>query len=330
MSNRLRIAVIGGSGFIGTRLVAKLLALGHQVVIGDIRESDAYPDYRRFCDVTRASTLPLVLEGCDTVYNLAAEHRDDVRPISRYYKVNCDGTRNLCESMSTLGIPRLIFASTVAIYGFTGSESVTENQGPAPFNDYGRSKAEAEDVVKGWQVAGDGRMAGILRPTVVFGPGNRGNVYNLLSLQASGRFLMIGPGTNRKSMAYVENVAAALEWMLELQSGQHIFNYVDEPDMTMAELVALTSEVLGKSPRFKIPKALGLAGGALCDLIAGITNASLPVSRVRVEKFCMDTRFSAHKIRSAGFRPDTSLRDALRRTMSVEFAETGGSSMAGH
>ena len=70
----------------------------------------------------------------------------------------------------------------------------------------------------------------IIRPTVVFGEGNRGNVFNLMNQIAKNRFMMVGSGTNRKSMAYVENVAAFLEYSLSFQSGLHVHNYVDKPD----------------------------------------------------------------------------------------------------
>ena len=73
----------------------------------------------------------------------------------------------------------------------------------------------------------------IVRPTVVFGEGNRGNVYNLLRQIASRRFLMFGDGRNKKSMAYVENVAAFIEYSLSFKKGVHIYNYIDKPDFDM-------------------------------------------------------------------------------------------------
>ncbi len=86
----------------------------------------------------------------------------------------------------------------------------------------------------------------IVRPTVVFGEQNRGNVYNLLRQIASGKFMMIGDGTNRKSMAYVENVAAFLEYSLGFENGVHIYNYIDKPDFDMNTLVSKVNKALGK------------------------------------------------------------------------------------
>ena len=106
-------------------------------------------------------------------------------------------------------MPALVFTSSVAVYGFAAPD--TDEKGPLhPFNDYGRTKMEAEEVYQEWLKGGTGRMLTIVRPTVVFGPRNRGNVYNLLRQMASGRFAMVGSGKNVKSMAFVENVASFL------------------------------------------------------------------------------------------------------------------------
>jgi len=84
----------------------------------------------------------------------------------------------------------------------------------------------AESVYKEWQQEDTkNRTLAIVRPTVIFGEGHRGNVYNLLNQIFTGRFVMFGDGRNRKSMAYVENVVAFLEHSLSFKPGVHIYNY---------------------------------------------------------------------------------------------------------
>lgn len=89
----------------------------------------------------------------------------------------------------------------------------------------------------------------IIRPTVIFGEQNRGNVYNLLRQIASGKFPMVGKGTNRKSMNYVENVAAFIEYELthDTEGGKHLYNYCDEPAYDMTPLVLDVYKCLGKN-----------------------------------------------------------------------------------
>ena len=96
-------------------------------------------------------------------------------------------------------------------------------------------------------------------------------------------------------MAYVENVAAFLEFVGGLSGGEHLFNYVDKPDLDMNSLVALVRGILGgdTSTQFRLPYWLGYSGGLLFDLIAAITGKRLPISAIRVKKFCADTLFSS-------------------------------------
>jgi len=316
------IAVLGGSGFIGTRLVGRLIELGQNPRIGDLEPSQAFPDRHLPCDVRKAETLRTVLSGASALVNLAAEHRDDVRPVSRYHETNVEGARQICQAATEAGIQKLIFTSSVAVYGF--QPFPVDESGPfEPFNPYGETKLLAEGVYKAWAEEDPARSLVIIRPTVVFGEGNRGNVYNLLRQVASGRFMMVGPGTNKKSMAYVGNVAEALIHSLTLGPGVHLFNYVDTPDMDMNELVALVNRSLGRpSPsRLRVPLPVAMAGGHVLDAVARITGRSFPISAIRVRKFSENTRFVADRIRATGFSPSIPLEDGLARTIHSEFGD---------
>ena len=174
---------------------------------------------------------------------------------------------------------------------------------------------------KGWANENHTRSLVIIRPTVVFGEGNRGNVYNLLRQIATGRFMMVGPGTNRKSMAYVRNVADALVFSLTLGSGIHVFNYADMPDLTMNEMVALVNRKLSRttSSNLHIPMPFAMAGGHILDLVARLTGRILPVSAIRVKKFCQSTQVSAAHCLQLGFTPRYSLMEGLAHTIQSEF-----------
>lgn len=88
----------------------------------------------------------------------------------------------------------------------------------------------------------------IIRPTVIFGERNRGNVYNLLKQIAGGKFAMVGPGTNYKSMAYVGNIVEFIKFKLKnVTAGYEVYNYVDKPDLNMNQLVAEVEQSLGKN-----------------------------------------------------------------------------------
>lgn len=321
-----RIALIGGSGFIGTRLTTDLIAQGHDVRIGDLRDSAAFPERRSLADVRDAASLSAFVQnsGADTIINLAAAHRDDVRPVSLYYDTNVTGARVTCETASALGIKRIIFTSSVAVYGHQDGEP-NEGAPHHPINPYGETKSQAEDVFRAWHAEDpDQRTLVIVRPTVVFGPSNRGNVHALMDQIARGRFLMVGDGQNRKSMAYVGNISGFIAHTLSLGAGAHVFNYIDKPDFTTAELVDLIFERTGKgrAPAFRLPKSIGLLAGGVFDLLAHASGRTFPISRIRVEKFCAQTVFNADKVKSSGYIAPTSLRDALIETIDAEFNGT--------
>lgn len=316
----LRIVVFGGSGFIGTRLVSRLLSAGHDVIIADIARSSSYPELTLSCDIRDARLVREACRGSDVIYNLAAAHRDDVRPRSLYHEVNVGGSLNICEAANELGILNIVFTSSVAVYGIS-SDELDEGAPPAPFNDYGISKLEAEGVYKRWFDERPDRSLVIVRPTVVFGEGNRGNVFTLIDQIARNRFALVGDGTNVKSIAYVENVAAFLEHVLGCEPGTRIYNYVDKPDCATRDLVRTIRRQLGRAgdgPR--VPYILAAAVGAACDAFAAASGRTLPFSRVRVKKFCSPSRFSSARAMASGFSPPFPLADGLQRTIAHEIA----------
>jgi nucleoside-diphosphate-sugar epimerase len=213
--------------------------------VADIAPCDHSPALWQRCDIRDVESVRRVCQGRDFILNLAAQHRDDVTPISLYHEVNVEGSRNVCRVAEEEGIDRILFTSSAAIYGFPEGE-VGEESPARPFNEYGRTKWAAEGVYREWLARDpDRRSLTIVRPTVVFGEGNRGNVFNLLNQVASRRFVMVGDGRNRKSMAYVENVAGFLEHCVGLGPGEHLYNYVDKPDLDMNALVGLVRGHLG-------------------------------------------------------------------------------------
>ncbi|WP_370558706.1 NAD-dependent epimerase/dehydratase family protein [Edwardsiella tarda] len=318
----MSIVIIGGSGFIGTRLATQLKNEGVDFSIIDKRKSEKFPEYWQFGDVTKPETLEGPLAGSNVIINLAAEHKDNVHPISLYYDVNVQGAKNVCDMAEKLGIKHIVFTSSVAVYGFVERETGEEGK-YNPFNDYGKSKLDAEFVYDAWQEKDAERTLVTVRPTVVFGENNRGNVYNLFRQIASGKFLMIGPGLNQKSMAYVENMASFLKFATTMgTTGRHIFNYIDKPDFNMNELTdVICSALHRKKNNIRIPYAIGLLGGYCFDALAKVTGREFPVSSIRVKKFCARTQFKSNKIAQSGFKAPVTLEQGIANTVRYEFLE---------
>jgi nucleoside-diphosphate-sugar epimerase len=319
----MSLTIVGGSGFIGSCLCRRLEHKGLSFRIIDKAPSSAFQSFVDLADVRSLDDLRLSIPDSGVIVNLAAEHRDDVRPLSLYDDVNVGGARNICTVAREKGTRVIIFTSTVAVYGF--APLGTDESGKiAPFNDYGRSKYEAEQVFKAWQVeAPDTRTLVIIRPTVVFGEQNRGNVYNLLRQIASGKFVMVGDGQNRKSMAYVENVAAFIEYSTHFNPGIHIYNFIDKPDFSMNQLVGSVKRLLGQSERigFRLPFSVGYAIGKGFDLVAAVTGKRLAISSIRVKKFCANSVYNT-AIDKTGFVSPVPLEQAIEQTIRHEFIES--------
>ena len=317
------ICIVGGSGFIGTRLAQRLSGASRPFRIVDIAPSRVFPNYVKFADVRSLDALRRVIPETAPIINLAAMHRDDVRPLSLYDEVNVAGARNLCAVAREKNIRTIVFTSTVAVYGF--APIGTDESGKiAPFSDYGRSKYEAEQVFEDWQrEAPTERVLVIIRPTVVFGEQNRGNVYNLLRQIASGRFVMVGTGQNRKSLAYVENLAAFIDYSLLFKPGVHTYNFIDKPDFTMNKLVANVKRILGRKEKwlFRFPFSIGYVVGMGFDLVSAVTGKKFVISSIRVKKFCSNSVYET-SIARTGFVPPVSLERALEGTIRYEFIES--------
>jgi len=313
--------IIGGSGFIGTELLSQLNDSAIKNM--DKNPSNLFSKITTIGDIRNSKVLSENLKNIQTVILLAAEHKDNVRPSSLYYDVNVQGTQNVLEAMTKNNVKKIIFTSSAAVYGLS-KEKADEKSPLKPFNHYGKSKMEAEKKIENWQKEDPiNRDVTIIRPTVVFGERNRGNVYNLFRQINSRRFIMIGDGKNKKSIAYVKNVAAFIKNRINNSNpGYKIYNYTDGPDLNVKALVDITNDTLKIKPYTSshIPYWLGVLGGVSLDVLGKVTSKDMPLSSIRVKKFCATSQFDsskAHKLFLAPYQ----LEKAIKNTLKFEFLD---------
>ena len=159
-----KITVIGGAGFIGTNLCRKLSQQDQDFEIIDLKISRQFPDKSKIGDVRDLKSLQETVTG-DLVVNLAALHRDDVNDQSAYWRTNVDGAENVARVCSEKNINKIVFTSSVAVYGFA-APGTNEAGSINPFNEYGRTKFLAEEKLRLWLSNADNSLI-IVRPTVV-------------------------------------------------------------------------------------------------------------------------------------------------------------------
>jgi nucleoside-diphosphate-sugar epimerase len=202
----------------------------------------------------------------------------------------------------------------VAVYG-DSHEELEESDLPNPSNPYGASKLAAEDEARRWAAEGRDRAVMILRPCVVFGEGNTANMFSLIQAIDKGLYVQFGRGDAIKSICCVHNLVDATLWCLaRMKPGVELFNYVDKEDLCAREIAAIIARSLGKrSLKVAMPLWLGTSVGRCFDLYSAISGKNLRISASRVRKLATSSRFSATKIREAGFTPRYTIEEGLGR-----------------
>lgn len=312
----MKILLIGNSGFIGTYLSRRLIDFGNEVVGMDIKPPASNKSVSSFVlgDILNTEDIMRAAKGTEAVINLAAKHHDFGIFRNEYFNVNQGGTKNILDCATKLGIKKFIFYSTVAVYGNIKTYS-SEDTPTNPANDYGESKLAAEKMISSWVSQDPSRQTVIIRPTVVFGPANYANMYNLMDKIYKRRFLLVGKGDNIKSVAYVENLVDATIFLMQrLKPGAEIYNYSDYPQLTSEQIVSIIAPCLSCNiPKIKIPLRPAMAIASTFDVLGKFTGYNFPITAKRIKKFNTATYHKSDKIRELGFKPRIDLSEGFRR-----------------
>lgn len=312
----MKILVIGNEGFIGRYMTSCLKDEGHDIVGLDIVASDndenGYFSHRG--DILIEEDVMRAAKGCDMVINLAAKHHDFGISKEDFFLINEQGTKNCLSCLSKLGIKKIAYYSTVAVYGERDEES-HEGMALDPSNDYGESKKAGEDLIRQWAKGDESREVLIVRPVVVFGPHNYANMFRLIDNVYLNRFVMVGKGDNIKAVAYVENLVEATLFMIrKLKPGVETINYSDQPYKTSLEIANIIRKEMGKGLlRFKFPLGLAMCLAYPFDILAKIIKFNLPITANRIEKFNSPTVHGSKKVRDLGFEQKVTTEDGLRK-----------------
>jgi len=321
------VLVTGATGALGPQVVAALVAAGYAVRV--LARQAPPPGHLpggvdvQLGDITDASAVAAAIAGCQVVVHMAALlHIVDPAPALRaeYERINVGGTANIVAAAISAGVERLLFFSTIAVYGASGGHILDENTPPQPTTLYGQSKLAAEQLVAQAQRANGQPLGVILRLSAVYGGEVKGNYERLLHALARGRFLPLGPGQNRRTLVYDRDVAAAV--VLAIQhphaAGQ-IFNITDGGWHTMQTIIQTMAHALGqRPPRFSLPitPVRWLAG--LVEDGAQLVGRPAPIRRATLDKYSEDIAVDGRRFQQAlGFTPRfdlaTGWQDAIKR-----------------
>ena len=317
----MKVLVTGGSGFIGLRLVRGLCANGFSVRATHRAAQPpaaAAVQWWRLPDLESGAALDEAVAGTEAIIHLAALAHQPAHPdrAAEFLRVNRDGTRLLARSGARAGVRRFILASSIAAVCTRSDTPVDDRTACAPTDVYGCSKLAAERALAA-ELAASATDWCILRPPLVYGPGNPGNMRRLLRLIETGLPLPFGAIRNRRSLIFVDNlIDAMLRVVRHPQAIRSAYAVSDGSDFSTPELVAALAAALGRRAHLMpvpigVLKLAGRAGDAV-NAVRGRHGGldSAAVDRLAGSLLVDGTRFSE----SFAWRPPLAPDRALELT----------------
>jgi UDP-glucose 4-epimerase len=319
----VKILVTGANGFIGQHLVYGLKKHGFDVNAMDenienlklIRRINIFEG-----DIFNGELLKKALVEVEAIFHLVAKTHDisgRANNLGDYLKLNLESTRNLLDSCVGLKVKHFIFFSSVKVMSEKSEALLDETCVPNPTTPYGVSKLYAEnlvlDVGKNF-----GFKTTVFRFPLVYGPGNKGNIYRLIEAIDKGKYIMIGKGENKRSMAYVGNcVDAALAVLEKQKTNTEIYIVKDMDDYTVRELYDVIAKELGDKKRsICIPLSLAKYLARAGDIGGYIVRKPFPFNSEILNKLTGSLIFSSRKIQEdIGFKTEYSLYDTMHKTV---------------
>ena len=286
----MKVLVTGGNGFLGRAIVAELKRRGHQVSSASRRPSAelAQLGVRTLtCDLRNREHVERAVDGQDAVVHAAAKTGlHGVR--ADFVRTNVEGTRFVLETSRTCGVKKLVYTSSPSVV-FDGRDHKRADESlPYPrryLAAYPATKAMAEREV----LAANGpRIATLaLRPHLVLGPGDPNLMPRLVARARAGKLAIVGDGRNEVSFTWLENAAAAHADAVERlepgakAAGRAYFVAQKEPVALWTWLAQLFERAGIPPPRRRVSRALAYGGGALCELVWGLTRRTVepPMTR---------------------------------------------------
>jgi dihydroflavonol-4-reductase len=248
----MKAFVTGGTGFLGQRLIPKLLAHNYKVTAlvrsqKDAEAMEAMGVQPTLGDITRRESMRAGMRASDVVFHIAGWYKIGARDKQLGEKINVDGTRNVLELAIELGIPRIIYTSSVAVFGDTHAQLVNENYcmpDPQFLTEYDRTKWLADYTVA-QPLAEKGAPIITVLPGITYGPGDPSLVGNLMRRFYLGQLPVFPAPELKISIAHVEDVAEG--HILAAEKGKPGERYIlAGPALRMADLVKIWADVTGR------------------------------------------------------------------------------------
>lgn len=313
MTDQFTVAVTGGSGFIGSALVANLTRDPNirRIFVLDLAEPTVQSEKIVFLPCDLQTSVNVVLDQpVDQCFHLAGIAREPGYEWSQYFSGNYAIARNVAAWATANNINNIVFTSTAMVF-MAGEVRHAERDLPDPSTAYGIAKALAEEVLRSWSVQKEGRRLRILRPGVVFGRGCGGNFVNLYRALRRHAFVYIGRGSTVKGCIYIKDLVRLLRLLAVDEGSAEIYHGVYPSATTVKDVCEAFCTSFGWRRRIPtIPYKLGLAAASAFELLnfLGFKN---PVHRRRIQKLYQSTDLAADNLGRIGFSAEYDLASAI-------------------
>ncbi len=326
----MRAVLTGGTGFIGGKLAAKLVAEGCEVrcLVRKTSKTEGLSKLGvELCygDLSEPGSFEEFTKGEDVVYHLAAMV-SDWGAKEEFYRVNVEGTRSLLKASRDAGVRRFVYLSTSTVLWKSDFWSVhniidIDESYPYPgsYNDYyNESKALAEKVVTGFFKDNDLETV-VIRPSGVWGAGDTVILPRLVKIAKKGMLLSVGSGDGLVSPCHVENLVQALILAAEARNAAgNIYFINDGIKIKHLEFISLLLKSVGIdwTPKMAVPYKLAFGLASLFELISRMTNSKKPpvLTRFAVAAIAGSRTYSIKKAKiEIGYQPTMDLEEGLRQ-----------------
>lgn len=272
-----------------------------RIVLADFKRAglpDAGPGEFFPCDVRKPIGPQLAGIRPDWIFNFAAVHREPGHAREDYFDTNLPGARNVCAFAEETGCEKILFTSSIAVYGPTNGPT-SETSPLYPASPYGISKLCSELIHEAWRAADARRKLVICRPAVVYGPGDPGNILRMIRAIKKGYFIFPGNRRIQKSYAYIEGLLDSFEFAMGRTENALIYNYAERETETLEGLVRIVQQHLGKKiPAITAPLPVLVAAAKIIQLASGGRSAVHPA---RVRKATLSTHIVPEALAKLGF-----------------------------
>lgn len=256
--------IFGGSGYIGTNLLNFLIDKNvfDKYYIYDLKPllgfdneiKEGIVEYLKL-DVRENITCEIGVADLSNswIFNFAAVHREPGHEYKEYFDTNIRGAENINAFARRTNIKNIFFTSSIAPYGRSLKQSTEESE-LYPETAYGISKAMAEKIHQQWLAEDGSRRLIIVRPSVIFGPKDPGNVYRMIKALKNGTFVLPNGGKVIKAYGYIFGLIESILFTIKKEERLIVYNYAENPVIPLYEMVAVTKKQLNiKKTTLKLP-----------------------------------------------------------------------------